>query len=147
MLLTAATMRSHLSFIGLAVVLCCVASPLRADAELLNVSYDVTREFYKDVNDAFAKNWRDKTGETVTVEQSHGGSSKQARAVVDGLQADVVTMNQASDIDMLHELAQLVPADWQARLPNRSAPTTSTTVSHRRCASRHASSSVLRVMT
>jgi sulfate transport system substrate-binding protein len=121
-------MRPPYSSIVLAALLCCAASPLRADTEILNVSYDVTREFYKDVNAAFSKRWREKTGETVTVKQSHGGSSKQARAVVDGLQADVVTMNQASDIDMLHELARLVPADWQNRLPNRSSPTTSTTV-------------------
>ncbi|HET6338877.1 MAG TPA: sulfate ABC transporter substrate-binding protein, partial [Polyangiales bacterium] len=117
----------RLSF-AILVLLCAFPRDLRADAEILNVSYDVTREFYKDIDAAFSKSWKDKTGETVTVSQSHGGSSKQARAVVDGLQADVVTMNQASDIDMLHELAKLVPADWQTRLPNHSAPTTSTTV-------------------
>jgi sulfate transport system substrate-binding protein len=105
-----------------------LSSPARADVELLNVSYDVTREFYKDVDSAFTKYWHDKTGEAVSVKQSHGGSSKQARAVIDGLAADVVTMNQASDIDMLHELGKLVPANWQTRLPNHSAPTTSTTV-------------------
>jgi sulfate transport system substrate-binding protein len=117
----------RLSF-AILVLLCAFPRNLRADAEILNVSYDVTREFYKDIDAAFSKSWKAKTGETVTVSQSHGGSSKQARAVVDGLQADVVTMNQASDIDMLHELAKLVPADWQTRLPNHSAPTTSTTV-------------------
>lgn len=100
----------------------------RADVQLLNVSYDVTRELYKDVNAAFARAYRDKTGETVVVNQSHGGSSKQARSVLDGLQADVVTMNQASDIDMLAELGKLLPADWAKRLPNHSAPTTSTIV-------------------
>jgi sulfate transport system substrate-binding protein len=128
MLLSGSPMRLTCLFFALAVTLCSLPARLRADAEILNVSYDVTREFYKDIDDAFTKRWRDKTGETVTVKQSHGGSSKQARAVVDGLQADVVTMNQASDIDMLHELAKLVPADWQKRLPNHSAPTTSTTV-------------------
>ena len=114
--------------LGLLLLLCATSSPAHADVELLHVSYDVTRELYKDINAAFTKRWRDKTGESVTVKQSHGGSSKQARAVIDGLPADIVTMNQASDIDMLHELGKLVPADWQSRLPNHSAPTTSTTV-------------------
>ena len=100
----------------------------QADTSLLNVSYDVTREFYKDYNPAFSKYWKQKTGETVTINQSHGGSSKQARAVADGLEADVITMNQANDIDILYERSKLIPADWQKRLPNGSAPTTSTTV-------------------
>lgn len=99
----------------------------QADETLLNVSYDVTREFYKDYNQAFAQYWKQKTGETVTVNQSHGGSSKQIRAVADGLEADVVTMNQANDIDVLAE-RKLIPTDWRKRLPNGSAPTTSTTV-------------------
>ncbi len=98
-----------------------------ADTTLLNVSYDVTREFYKDYNQAFAKYWKAKSGETLTINQSHGGSSKQIRAVADGLEADVVTMNQANDIDVLAD-RKLIPADWQKRLPNGSAPTTSTTV-------------------
>ena len=102
--------------------------PVRADVTLLNVSYDVTREFYKDVNTQFVRAYKEKTGESVVISQSHGGSSKQARSVIDGLQADVVTMNQANDIDMLHDLAGLVPADWAKRFPNHSAPTTSTTV-------------------
>jgi sulfate/thiosulfate transport system substrate-binding protein len=109
-------------------LLCAAPHGARADTQLLNVSYDVTREFYKDVNAAFVRVWRDQAHETVVINQSHGGSSKQARAVIDGLQADVVTMNQASDIDMLHELGGLVPADWAKRLPQHSAPTTSTTV-------------------
>jgi sulfate/thiosulfate transport system substrate-binding protein len=100
----------------------------QADTALLNVSYDVTREFYKDYNPAFVKYWKQKSGETVTINQSHGGSSKQARSVVDGLEADVITMNQANDIDILYERGKLIPADWQKRLPNGSAPTTSTTV-------------------
>lgn len=100
----------------------------QADTTLLNVSYDVTREFYKDYNPAFARHWKAKTGETVTINQSHGGSSKQARSVADGLEADVITMNQANDIDILYERGKLIPADWQKRLPNASAPTTSTTV-------------------
>ncbi len=100
----------------------------RADATLLNVSYDVTREFYKDYNQAFAKQWKQTTGETLTLNQSHGGSSKQAGSVIAGLAADVITMNQASDIDILAERGGLVPADWAKRLPNNSAPTTSVTV-------------------
>ena len=99
-----------------------------AQATLLNVSYDVTREFYKDYNPAFAAFWKTGTGEIVTINQSHGGSSKQARSVVDGLQADVITMNQANDIDMLAERGKLIPADWAKRLPHNSAPYTSTIV-------------------
>ncbi len=89
---------------------------------LLNVSYDPTREFYQEINAAFAKEWKEKTGDDVTIRQSHGGSGKQARAVIDGLQADVVTLALASDIDALHNKAQLLPADWQQRLPNNSCP-------------------------
>ena len=104
------------------------ATLAHADATLLNVSYDVTREFYKDYNQAFAKHWKQTTGETLTLNQSHGGSSKQAGSVVAGLAADVITMNQASDIDILAERGNLIPADWAKRLPNNSAPTTSVTV-------------------
>ena len=100
----------------------------QADSSLLNVSYDVTREFYKDFNPSFIKYWKQKTGETVTINQSHGGSSKQARAVTDGLEADVISMNQAPDIDILYDRGRLIPKDWQKRLPNASSPTTSTTV-------------------
>ena len=99
-----------------------------ADSALLNVSYDVTREFYKDLNPAFIEFWKQKTGETVTINQSHGGSSKQARSVVDGLEADIISMNQAPDIDILYERAKLIPKDWQKRLPNSSSPTSSTIV-------------------
>lgn len=104
------------------------ALPTVADTTILNASYDVARELYKDYNAAFAKHWKATTGESVTVKQSHGGSSKQARAVADGLEADVVTMNQANDIDLLHQRGNLVPADWQKRLPNNSVPYTSTSV-------------------
>lgn len=97
-------------------------------ADLLNVSYDVTREFYKDFNPAFVQYWKDKTGETVTINQSHGGSSKQARAVIDGLEADVITMNRSADIDVLAQKARLIPANWQTRLPNNSVPSASPTV-------------------
>lgn len=99
-----------------------------ADTTLLNVSYDVTREFYKDFNASFVKYWKAKTGETIVINQSHGGSSKQARSVADGLEADVISMNQAPDIDILYERAKLIPKDWQKRLPNASSPTNSTTV-------------------
>lgn len=100
----------------------------QADTTLLNVSYDVTREFYKDFNTSFTKYWKDKTGETVIINQSHGGSSKQARSVADGLEADVISMNQAPDIDILYERSKLIPKDWQKRLPNASSATNSTTV-------------------
>lgn len=95
---------------------------------LLNVSYDPTRELYQDLNAAFAKYWKAKTGQTVTVEQSHGGSAKQARAVIDGLQADVVTLALAYDIDAISEHSGLLPADWQKHLPENSTPYTSTIV-------------------
>jgi sulfate/thiosulfate-binding protein len=93
---------------------------------LLNVSYDPTRELYADYNAAFAKHWKEKTGQTVIVNQSHGGSSRQARSVIDGLQADVVTLALAYDIDAIHEQARLLPKDWQTRLPNNSSPYVST---------------------
>jgi sulfate transport system substrate-binding protein len=103
----------------------CMASA-RADAVLLNVSYDVTREFYRDIDASFASHWKSVTGEDVTIKQSHGGSSTQARAVLEGLEADVVTMNQAPDIDILASAGKLIPTDWATRLPNRSVPYTST---------------------
>ena len=96
--------------------------------ELLNVSYDPTRELYVDYNAAFAKYWKAKTGDDVVVKQSHGGSGKQARAVVDGQQADVVTLALAADVDAIYEVAKFIPQDWQKRLPNNSAPYTSTIV-------------------
>jgi sulfate/thiosulfate transport system substrate-binding protein len=99
-----------------------------AEIRLLNVSYDVTREFYQDYNNAFANYWKAKTGDTVTVSQSHGGSSKQAQSVVNGLEADVVTMNQPLDIDILNTSGGLIPANWSSRLPNKSVPYTSTIV-------------------
>jgi sulfate transport system substrate-binding protein len=99
-----------------------------ADVKLLNVSYDVTREFYQDYNQAFATYWKEKTGDTVSVSQSHDGSSKQAEAVINGLDADVVTMNQSLDIDALHTAGRLIPENWAARLPNKSIPYTSTIV-------------------
>ena len=98
------------------------------EATLLNVSYDVTREFYKDYNQAFARYWQKTTGETLVLKQSHGGSTKQARSVVEGLEADVITMNQANDIDLLAERGQLIPSDWAKRLPDHASPNTSVTV-------------------
>ncbi|MBP6878637.1 MAG: sulfate ABC transporter substrate-binding protein [Phenylobacterium sp.] len=95
---------------------------------LLNVSYDPTRELYKDINAAYAKYWKDKVGQDLTIQQSHGGSGKQARSVIDGLQADVVTLALASDIDEIAAKAKLLPANWQSRLPNNSTPYTSTIV-------------------
>ena len=97
-------------------------------ATLLNVSYDPTRELYVDYNAAFSKYWEGKSGQKVTIQQSHGGSSKQSRSVIDGLPADVVTLALAYDIDAIAEKAKLVPVDWQKRLPNNSSPYTSTIV-------------------
>ncbi|WP_426993600.1 sulfate ABC transporter substrate-binding protein [Methylomonas sp. CM2] len=98
-----------------------------ADVTLLNVSYDPTREFYKEYNQAFAKYWKGKAGDNVTVNQSHGGGGKQARAVLDGLEADVVTLAISADIDQLAR-RNLIPENWQSQLPNNSAPYTSTIV-------------------
>jgi sulfate/thiosulfate transport system substrate-binding protein len=106
-----------------------LAATLRAATlSLLNVSYDPTRELYDDFNKSFAAYWKGKTGDTVVVNQSHGGSGKQARSVIDGLGADVVTLALAYDIDALAKQAQLIPADWQSRLPANSSPYTSTIV-------------------
>ncbi|MBU0641226.1 MAG: sulfate ABC transporter substrate-binding protein [Planctomycetes bacterium] len=106
------------------------ASPARAgdDVTIVNASYDATREFYQDYNQAFARFWKEKTGQSVTVRQSHAGSAHQARAVIAGLPADVVSLVLAYDIDALHEQAGLIPADWQQRLPHSSSPYTSTIV-------------------
>ncbi|MEW6199406.1 MAG: sulfate ABC transporter substrate-binding protein [Planctomycetota bacterium] len=98
------------------------------EVSLLNVSYDPTRELYQEFNERFAAYWLGKTGQKVTIRQSHGGSGKQARSVIDGLQADVVTLALAYDIDALHEHGGLIPQDWQKRLPDNSAPYTSTIV-------------------
>ena len=105
-----------------------VGAARAAQVTLLNVSYDPTRELYESINAAFAKDWKAKTGDDVTIEQSHGGSGKQARAVIDGLQADVVTLGLAGDIDAIVEKAGLLPPDWQSRLPDNSCPYTSTIV-------------------
>jgi sulfate transport system substrate-binding protein len=99
-----------------------------AEKAILNVSYDPTRELYQEFNSAFAKHWEQKTGEKVTVKQSHGGSGKQARSVIDGLEADVVTLALAHDIDAIAEKGKLIPEDWQKRLPHNSTPYTSTVI-------------------
>ncbi|MFW2455696.1 sulfate ABC transporter substrate-binding protein [Methyloversatilis discipulorum] len=105
-----------------------VANSFAADITLLNVSYDPTRELYQDFNSAFAKHWKAKTGDNVTIKQSHGGSGKQARSVIDGLEADVVTLALAYDVDALHQNGKLIPADWQKRLQHNASPYTSTIV-------------------
>ncbi|MGG7517264.1 sulfate ABC transporter substrate-binding protein [Allorhizobium undicola] len=113
--------------LGLSLAVAGVA-PALADTKLLNVSYDPTREFYKAYNAAFAKHWKSETGETVTIQQSHGGSGKQARSVIDGLDADVVTLALEGDIDAIAKETKKIPADWRKRLPNNSSPYTSTIV-------------------
>jgi sulfate transport system substrate-binding protein len=115
------------TFLKILLVSTLAISASAKETKLLNVSYDVTREFYQDYNQAFAAYWKEKTGEAVTINQSHGGSSKQAQSVVNGLEADVVTMNQPPDIDILHSV-DLIPANWSSRLPNNSVPYTSTIV-------------------
>ena len=110
------------------VLVACGARPGGRTVTLLNVSYDPTREFYDAVNAAFAAHWKLQSGDTVVINQSHGGSGKQARAVIDGLEADVVTLGLAYDIDALAQHAGLIPVDWQRRLPANSAPYTSTVV-------------------
>lgn len=119
---------SLLRLTAVAVVASGLSAAAQADVTLLNVSYDVTREFYKDYNAAFIKHWKQTAGETLTVNQSHGGSSKQAGSVVAGLAADVITMNQATDIDILADRGGLVPANWAKRLPHNSSPTASVSV-------------------
>ena len=121
--LVLATVAGFLCFAGWV-----VPGAASAETTLLNVSYDPTRELYQEFNAAFAKQWQAKTGEKVTIQQSHGGSGKQGRAVIDGLEADVVTLALAYDIDEIHEKARLLPKNWQSRLPHNSSPYTSTIV-------------------
>lgn len=101
------------------------AAPVQAQEQphdILNVSYDIARELYEQVNKAFVADWKTKTGEDLTVNQSHAGSSKQARSILEGLEADVATFNQVTDVQVLHDKGGLIPADWQKRLPNNSSP-------------------------
>lgn len=114
------------ALVGAALAACGVAQA--KDVTLLNVSYDPTRELYAEVNKAFVAQWKAKTGDDLTIRQSHGGSGKQARSVIDGLEADVVTLALASDINAIAENAKLLPANWQQRLPAGSSPYTSTIV-------------------
>ncbi|BDV33390.1 sulfate ABC transporter substrate-binding protein [Methylocystis iwaonis] len=120
----------HLPFSKLACVVLAglFAVPALAGQTLLNVSYDPTRELYKAVNKSFAEDWKKKTGEEISLQSSHGGSGAQARSVIDGLPADVVTLALANDIDAIASKTKKIPADWQKRLPNNSAPYTSTIV-------------------
>ncbi len=121
------TRRALPLLLTLALVAGCTCS--RSDElTLLNVSYDPTRELYVDVNREFSRLWQEKHGKSVRVKMSHGGAGKQTRAVIDGLEADVVTLAISHDIDMMHEKAKLLPKDWQARLPHDSAPYTTTIV-------------------
>ncbi len=124
MLLTHAPCR----LLGVLAVLMLTIAAQAQDLTLLNASYDPTRELYADVNKAFAAHWKAKTGGTVNIKQSHGGSGKQARSVIDGLDADVVTLALAYDVDELAAKAKLIPPNWQKRLPHNSAPYTSTYV-------------------
>ena len=128
--LTMKTAQKPIIALAVAVLLLGLSVHVRAQSTvtLLNVSYDPTRELYQDYNVAFAKYWKAKTGQTVTIEQSHGGSGSQARAVIDGLPADVVTLALAYDIDAIAEKAKLLPENWQSRLPDNSTPYTSTIV-------------------
>ena len=121
-------MRSAVRSLILAALAGAALAAQAAPVTLLNVSYDVAREFYKDYDAAFVAHWKQAGGEAIVVNQSHGGSSKQARSVLDGLEADVITMNQATDIDVLADRGQLIPANWATRLPSNSAPTTSVPV-------------------
>jgi len=118
----------HLAPTSFALLALAVSTPAAAEQRLLNVSYDPTRELYQDVNQVFAKEWQKKTGQGVSINQSHGGSGKQARSVIDGLEADVVTLALSLDIDAIAEKSGRIPADWQKRLPNNSTPYTSTIV-------------------
>ncbi len=122
------TFNSTLRSIVAAVALVAPLAAAAADVTLLNVSYDPTRELYQDYNAAFAKYWKAKTGDNVTVKASHGGSGKQARAIIDGLDADVATLALAYDVDQLNEKGKLIPKDWQKRLQHNSSPYTSTIV-------------------
>jgi sulfate transport system substrate-binding protein len=120
--------RKALTLAGFLIALVASLPAQNKPVTLLNVSYDPTRELYQDFNPAFAKYWKTKTGQDVTIQQSHGGSSKQARAVIDGLEADVVTLALAYDTDAIAEKANLLPKNWQSRLPNNSSPYTSTII-------------------
>jgi sulfate transport system substrate-binding protein len=125
-------LRSVLSAVGLIVMggasLLTLSSSASAQTQLLNVSYDPTRELYREINQAFADDWKAKTGETVSLRTSHGGSGAQARTVIDGIDADVVTLGIPSDVDAIAKATKKIPVDWRSKLPNNSLPYTSTVV-------------------
>ncbi|MGH8584380.1 MAG: sulfate ABC transporter substrate-binding protein, partial [Gammaproteobacteria bacterium] len=121
--------REVLLALTVSVLVLSLINPINAwavEVTLLNVSYDPTRELYQEANAAFAAQWKAKTGDDVTIQQSHGGSGKQARSIIDGLEADVATLGHAYDVNQLYEKAQLIPKDWQSRLPGNSTPYSST---------------------
>jgi sulfate transport system substrate-binding protein len=121
--------KNFINIVFAAILVLLAAGEVRAaDITLLNVSYDPTRELYKDYNSAFSKYWKAKTGDNVTINQSHGGSGKQARSVLEGLEADVVTLALGFDVDVLYQKRKLIPENWQSLLPNNSSPYTSTIV-------------------
>src|SRR5947209_559579 len=123
---TSSRMNRTIIILSVLVLALAQAQTLAKEIALLNVSYDATREFYQDYNKVFAQYWREKTGDTLKINLSNGGSAKQARAVMDGLPADVVSLALAYDIDALAQKARLLPLEWQNRLPNNSSPYTST---------------------
>jgi sulfate transport system substrate-binding protein len=112
----------HILLAALVSLTACGAARAQSPTTLLNVSYDVARELYAEINVDFAKQWKAKTGQDVTIKQSHNGSSRQARSILEGLEADVVTFNQVTDVQVLYDRGKLIPADWQKRLPNNSSP-------------------------
>lgn len=120
--------QQRLLIVGVLMIVLLRGGVVHGQDTLLNVSYDPTRELYQAFNEAFTKHWLQSTGRTVSIKQSHGGSGRQARAVIDGLQADVVTLALADDIDLLARRGGLLPVHWQSRLPRRSVPYTSTIV-------------------
>jgi sulfate transport system substrate-binding protein len=107
---------------GLSVVATTLPAQAQAPTTLLNVSYDISRELYAEINAAFIPQWKAKTGQDIAINQSHGGSSRQARSILEGLEADVVTFNQVTDVQVLYDRGKLIPADWAKRLPNNSSP-------------------------
>jgi ABC-type sulfate transport system substrate-binding protein len=121
-------MQKSIRLLGTLLVALAIAGAARADVTLLHVSYDSTRELYEKYNALFAKRWLETHDERMVINQSHGASGKQARAAVDGLEADVVTLTPSGDVNALYERGQLIPRTWQERLPNRSCPYTSTIV-------------------
>ncbi|MET0723825.1 MAG: sulfate ABC transporter substrate-binding protein, partial [Tardiphaga sp.] len=114
--------RFVIALAGLGALAAVSAAQAQTPTTLLNVSYDISRELYAEINTAFIKQWKAKTGQDITVNQSHNGSSRQARSILEGLEADVVTFNQVTDVQVLYDRGKLIPKDWQKRLPNNSSP-------------------------